>query len=340
MSTVINTRYEFDREDAHKAHFVMAWNKHEPKVSFSLGTGISTVISYSTGDSKFIRRSILEAQKFSKRVVVVSCSHRFNGIPEDDTYIKALQRELKFDLINLPWDRNKSPKDWHNMLRHAGYLHTVKWDPLIEENGEYKGVSHCLFLDGDEIVEGDSMLKWLKSLPECPDTPQTYKLLPINAMFPAYFYFLDPTLVSTALEMAGLLISVQYLREHEDAFFNENERSGMMNASLGVIAPLAWPPSYDPEMEFNSQYQFKDWLKGAPFVHHYSWVRSEEEMYKKIIWAHSGGKDWKTLIHNHFKLFDDLNPFCALGEEPGGSRPHKCFVHNYEYFRVPNKFNL
>jgi len=63
-----------------------------------------------------------------------------------------------------------------------------------------------------------------------------------------------------------------------------------------------------------------------PMIHHYSWVRTKEEMLKKVSnWGHAGDKvNWKELVEEEYS-----RPF--NGQD---------FLHNYQYTIVDNKFNI
>ena len=57
-------------------------------------------------------------------------------------------------------------------------------------------------------------------------------------------------------------------------------------------------------------------INGKPMIHHYSWVRTKDEMLKKVLtWGHNKDRDWVKLIEEEF-----TRPFNG-----------KCFVNNYEF---------
>ena len=57
-------------------------------------------------------------------------------------------------------------------------------------------------------------------------------------------------------------------------------------------------------------------FNGQIMCHHYSWVRSKEEMLKKVVsWAHSTDKNWVELVNEEF-----TRPFNGTD-----------FVHGYQY---------
>lgn len=62
-----------------------------------------------------------------------------------------------------------------------------------------------------------------------------------------------------------------------------------------------------------------------PCIHHYSWVRTKQEMIKKVTtWGHKNDKDWVACVEKEFS-----SPFCG-----------RDFVHGYSYTTVDNKFNI
>jgi hypothetical protein len=65
--------------------------------------------------------------------------------------------------------------------------------------------------------------------------------------------------------------------------------------------------------------------EGLPMLHHFSWVRTKEEMFKKVKnWGHYRDRDWISCIEEEF-----TRPFNG-----------KDFVHGYEYNTVDNIFNI
>ena len=60
-------------------------------------------------------------------------------------------------------------------------------------------------------------------------------------------------------------------------------------------------------------------------MHHYSWVRTQQEMLAKVGgWGHKHDKDWATLINEEFS------------REFNGTD----FVHGYTYVNVENYYNI
>ncbi len=61
------------------------------------------------------------------------------------------------------------------------------------------------------------------------------------------------------------------------------------------------------------------------FIHHFSWVRSKDEMLKKVRnWGHVGDKNWTSLVEEEFS-----RPFNGTD-----------FIHGYQYNIVDNIFKI
>jgi len=64
---------------------------------------------------------------------------------------------------------------------------------------------------------------------------------------------------------------------------------------------------------------------GAPLFHHYSWVRTKEEMIKKVsAWGHKNDRDWVSLVGEEFAA-----PFRGTD-----------FIHGYKYQTVKPVFDI
>lgn len=113
---------------------------------------ISTVISYCSLDERFLEKCILQAGAFSKEVIVVSADHRFNGVPEDRRILDELQSRYPLvRFIELKWTPHDDARYWHNAMRWAGK--------------EAASTPWIMFLDADEIPEGERMRAFLAQQP-------------------------------------------------------------------------------------------------------------------------------------------------------------------------------
>ena len=241
--------------------------------------GVTTVINFSTLDLKFFDALIKEVKKFSEDIIVNAYTHFFNGEPEDVAILNQLKEghpEVSFNILEWSGDRNSH--FWHNYARWSG-LQQAK-------------APRVLFLDADEIPEGDLMREWLKAEP-----------LSDFHFFSCYWYFREPSHRATTKENCGLLALKSKLTW--EMIFSKHERSFFR--------------------EFTINPKFSCTLEGRTFLHHFSWVRTREEMLTKIkSWGHSGDRDWTKLVEKEFS----------------GGFTGKDFVHGYSYEIIDNQFNI
>jgi hypothetical protein len=156
-----------------------------------------------------------------------------------------------------------------------------------------KDIDWVLFLDSDEIVETELFSKFIKT----ELTMDSYKIA-------NYWYFREPIYRAKAIEDSAVLV-----------------RKELIN-----IDP--YNPYIEREQLCNNNNQRNTLQDGLPMIHHYSWVRTKEQMVKKVLtWAHSEdtlGNNWIDLIEDEFS------------REFNGTD----FVWKYNYNIVENKFNL
>jgi len=243
---------------------------------------ISTVISFSTLETRFFPALIKEAKKFSGDIIVVAYDHFFDGSEENIEILSDLH--IKYPELNwfiCKWDGDHDSKYWHNNARWTG-----------AEQAKHRCV---LFLDADEIPDGDLMKQFIKT-----ESLENYVLF----MFSCYWYFRDPTNQATTKEGCGLLADMSQLSK--EMFFTRYER--------WIFNPYPTIPT-----------KFYCTLNDQTMFHHYSWVRTKEEMLTKVkSWAHSGDRNWTQLVENEFE-----HEFIG-----------KDFVHGYSYNKVPNTFDI
>ncbi len=149
-----------------------------------------------------------------------------------------------------------------------------------------------LYLDVDEIVEPDEFKKFLTT-----GILDLYDAIGIYG----YWYWLLPTNQATTTEYTATLVKSSIAK-----------KMPMREGGRKVYYDVA---------------NYKTLIgQSSPFIHHYSWVRTKEEMLKKVLsWGHKHDRsNWVELIEQEFK-----NPNSG-----------KDFVHNYTYRTVENKFNI
>ena len=244
---------------------------------------ITTVISYCSNDYKFIKKCIDSVVPFSDKVIVTVCNHYFNGEPEDENLITktiAENENEKVKFLHFNYNKDKDVKYWHNFGRY----HAIQHLSSISDKSDY-----ILFLDADEVVDTKSFIKW-------SDAAIYNKYDAI--VFECYWYYRDVCYRANTTEIAGLLIKKDKIKP--DSIFTHYERWGMFNAiSNGINHVVS--------------------LDNVPMVHHYSWVKTKDEMLIKTRnWGHNKEKNWTKLIEEEFS------------HEFNGTD----FVHNYTYKKL------
>lgn len=261
---------------------------------------LAVVISYCSNDRIFIDAMLRECQKIGARQVIVSVGdHTYDMEDEDIAHIEDVARRhpwVRFVLypvyrlteIQNPL-MNRKTAYWHNMARIQACKQLT---PEIE---------WVLFLDADEIPEGDRFREWYVET-RGSRLQKIYKLA-------NYYYFREPCLQATTWEDSIMLVpraACCYA-----ILMNELERDG-----IPIITGLS--------CERNIVHH----RVNLPMFHHYSWVRSKDAMLKKVRnWAHKDDTDWETKIEQEFsKDFDTTSDVD--------------FVHGYKYVKVPNWFGI
>lgn len=185
--------------------------------------------------------------------------------------------------------RNEYPEvtfgifDWTEG-HHPRYWHNVSrilgCDMLDDD------IDWVLFLDSDEVLDSTLFNKF-KEDPTF-NSYDSYKLA-------CYWYFREEGYQATSWEDSPVLIRKDLVNIDPNNLYIEREQ---LHEALNVI-----------KRRMVTQ-------DGKPFIHHYSWVRTKEQMIQKVkAWGHTSDKDWVSLIEEEFS-----RPFNG-----------KCFVNNYSF---------
>jgi len=154
---------------------------------------------------------------------------------------------------------------------------------------------HILYLDADEIPDG-------AAFKELADSGQLDHYHGVD--FRCHWYFRSATNQAVQTEQCGLLIRRDLVIQ--DCMFTEHERWIYRHIPDIKYMPLVSGPS-------------------GPLLHHYSWVRTKQEMLTKVgAWGHRYDKDWVSLVEQEF-----LNEFNGTD-----------FVHGYSYQQVQDRFDI
>jgi hypothetical protein len=227
---------------------------------------MTAILHFCTNDYRFLQRQIDELSLVCNQVIIPICDHFFNGEKENRELLShAFQTFPKVQFLLFQYDAkrlyspllNRKPED-------------EDWATLWHSTSRYIGylfspprAKYLLFIDADEIIEAKRFKSWLAKTP-----------LKENAYwFSSYCYTRSAHLRTQTLQNTALLVKRSALSPLQ--VFNSSER-------FGIFSTLEAPKQVEV---FG--------LDKKPMIHHYSWVRTEEEIRQKAkTWGKRGQKDW------------------------------------------------
>jgi hypothetical protein len=245
---------------------------------------------YSTNEFRFLEANLKQLSKFSDEIIITICSHFFSGDPENEELLKTsldiISKYNKCIVKIFEWENlDKKPRYYHNLSRKIG--------TSIAKN------EWLFFVDADEIPD-NNFKDWFDTVKH---TENAYVLT-------CSWYFRQPIYRAKSNETNGLVVLKKDCNWDLDS-----------NLEREQIYQKLW----DENRIFHGDISPVLGLDGEVLIHHYSWVRSKEQMIKKVKnWSHKYDRDWVSLVEEEFSR--DFN-----GTD---------FVHNYSYEIVENKFKI
>lgn len=259
---------------------------------------LATVISFCTNDVRFLKPCIEGVAPFSSQIIIPVCDHFFDGTLENLSLLEQIYADYpEIEFIEFAFDAEQL---YGTFISHLPL--SPGWGPQWHNSGRLiasyflnEKIDDVLFCDVDEIFEPKKMGEWLEA----------FDLASFEAIrFSTYWYFREACFQATTYPDGPLLVKKEKLTP--ELILNEDERMGMFCALQGKKVRL------------------QAGIDGAPMVHHFSWVRTKEEMLKKAAsWGHQWERNWKELIEEEFsREFKGVD-----------------FVRKYEYKKVEPFFD-
>jgi len=232
---------------------------------------------------------------FSSQVIVPVCDHFFDGTPENRALLDQIYAAFPSCLfIEYPFVPHKIPKKIWKKVDAAHFWHSLS--RLIGYTFVKEESETVLFLDADEVPDGKRFAQWLEN----SDYMHHTALKLSN-----YWYFREPC--NQALKYEDSVVLVQKWALESDLLLSQEERDAIYNLLPG------------PKRRNVTG------VDGNPMFHHYSWVRTQEEMLKKVsAWGHKKDRPWAELVYEEFSA-----PFKGTD-----------FVHGYSYKSVKPFFEI
>lgn len=255
---------------------------------------IAAVINFCTNESRFLKASIEQARHFARQILIPVCDHFFDGTEENLDELERIYRSFPdCTFIQYPFISEKIPKRFFKRISAAHFWHSLSRFIAMQYVDE--SIETVLFLDADEVTDGKRFSQWLDD----SDYHQHIVLKLAN-----YWYFREPKYQATSWEDSVVLVQRRALSA--GLLLQDGERNAIYDQLPGP-----------------KRRRVTDSM-GEPMFHHFSWVRTKEEMLKKVgSWGHRFDRNWVDLVEKEFS-----SPFSG-----------KDFVHGYEYKTIDSAFS-
>lgn len=256
---------------------------------------VATVVNFCTNEKRYLKPCLEEALKFSRQVIVCLSDHFFDGTLEDRELLETIYSTFpECQFVEYPFIPAEIPQTVFKNIDPAHFWHSLS--RLIGVKFLDEDIESVLFLDADEIVEGEKFKSWLLS----SDYHEHTVIKLAN-----FWYFRLPEY--QALQWEDSPVLVQRRAVTPEMLLATEEREAIYASLPGPKKRMVAGPD------------------GVPMVHHYSWVRTEEEMLKKVrSWGHKKDRDWESLVKKEF-----ASPFQGTD-----------FVHSYTFRTVSSPFEI
>ncbi len=244
---------------------------------------LSTILLYSTIDHRWLDECLSSACEVSNEVIVVTCDRFWNGQLENEQSVldshKIIESYKNAKLITTSWSPGYPTFFWEAQCRVNGILNTSH------------DCDYILFLDTDEIIDVNNFTEWL----------ETKEYANYDSMKLAnYWYFREKNYRSNTTEDSIVLINKDFI---------------CYDGAMVVQTLPTGREQYHELMNCNKKRMVVG-TDGNPMIHHYSWVRTKDEMIQKVkSWGHNKDRNWIPLIEEEFS-----RPFNG-----------KCFVNDMEF---------
>lgn len=249
---------------------------------------VGTIVNYCSNDFRFLDFCIEETREFSSQIIIVFADHFFDGTEENRELLEAsCQRHPDCLFVEFAYQEHEpygiycpvssKDKEW---VRYWHGTNRYIGFHLLDET-----IETVLFADVDEIHDGKRMLEWLDGF--------DYRSYNAHRLA-GYFYFREAKFCAKTWMPVSLLVRKDAI--DPEILFDLFERQGIFDRLAG------------------QKMQMTVGLDGKPLTHHYSWVKTKEEMLVKTrSWGHRDDENWQELIEKEFsRTFSGVDNFYHL----------------------------
>lgn len=256
---------------------------------------LAVVVNFCTNESRFIKACLEQTKLFARQVIVPVCDHFFDGKAENRELLERIYQAFPECLfVEYPFIPKKIPKKVFKTVDPSHFWHSLS--RFLGAHHVDESIESVLFLDADEVPDGKKVAEWL----DASDYHSHTVLKLAN-----YWYFREPCYQASIWEDSVVLVQKKALEKH--LLLRQEERDGIYELLPGpkrrhVIG-----------------------VDGKPMFHHYSWVRTQEEMLRKVeSWGHKKDRDWVKVVKEEF-----TRPFQGTD-----------FVHGYQFQTMDALFGV
>ena len=225
---------------------------------------VAAIVNYCTNDFRFLDDCLLRLKKKFRQVIVPVCDHFFDGTPEDLPLLKYSFAKHP-DVLFILFEWGEKLYGLSPVIYDAGkmihYWHSTS--RFVGYQYIQEGIEGALFLDIDEIIDLERFDIAFEGL--------------AAMRFDSYFYMREAgNRAKTTTENA------LYVR-----------KEGFNTDHLLVVAErMGTFDRITQKKEENVVGKDK-----KPLFHHYSWVRAQDELIKKVAsWGNHSERDWKKVL--------------------------------------------
>lgn len=237
---------------------------------------IGCVILSNTDDLRFLQSGLKEIVPIFKYIVVAMGSKLWNGTEENIEKMKVFIDEINKKYNNIQCIVYKIPEDKdNNMIKYVSS--EMYWEGharYISLTDSIKSCEYVVFLDSDEIIDGQKFKEWLDT-----GLYKKYEALKLQN----YWYWREPIYRAKNYfeDSVVMMKNGSYDPRH---LFSNMGRHGVFASCIG------------------SRRRDVTSIDDEPMIHHYSWVRNHYEMLRKVqSWGHRNDRlDWIAMVDEEF----------------------------------------
>lgn len=238
---------------------------------------LGCVIISNVDDFRFLKTSLREIAPLFKHIVISIGDSLWNGEKEDISVITEFKDHVKYMYKNVDVLLYKIPDDKIKAIQYSvspemyweGHARYIAMD-VLDSSCQY-----VLFLDSDEIVNGKAFQAFITAGLHLP-----YDAMKLKNVW----YWREPKYRARDYYEDSVVL-IKRSRFNTLALFSNLGRHGIFEKCTGnKVRALAG-------------------VDGKAMIHHYSWVRSKDQMLRKVrAWGHRNDrKNWEQMVQDEFQ---------------------------------------